>query len=76
MLDLHEQETALEDEWIPAEEARRRLQVSKGKMARLLADNTLAHRKYELDERFKLVKAEDVERLRQGRMRAKRHAAS
>lgn len=70
---LEMQETTEREEWIPLEEARKRLAVGRNKMARLLADNTIAHKPYELDERFKLVKAEDVERLRRARLHAKRH---
>jgi hypothetical protein len=76
MLEIREETVTDTAEWIPAEEARSRLGISKGKMSRLLADNVLPHKKDEVDGRFKLVKAEDVERLRRERVRAKRRNAS
>ena len=50
-------------DWLTVTEARALLGVSKGRMAKLIAEGTLPAQRGTLDTRVKLVRRSDVERL-------------
>ena len=59
----------MDDRLIKVTEAQRMLNVSKKKMASLLAEGTLPFELDPLDKRVKLVKLADIERLMELRLR-------
>ena len=59
----------MDDRLIKVTDAQRMLNVSKKKMASLLAEGTLLFELDPLDKRVKLVKMSDVERLTELRLR-------
>jgi hypothetical protein len=59
----------MNDQLIKVTEAQKLLNVSKKKMASLLAESTISFELDPLDKRVKLVKLSDVERLMELRLR-------